>query len=44
MRFKKLRKIEKKINIKYDYVINASGYGNHPNLNERGKKLFINHF
>ena len=41
---KNYERLKKKINIKYDYVINASGYGNHPNLNETGKKLFINHF
>tara|TARA_A100001011_G_C14278589_1_gene830486 strand:- start:198 stop:1100 length:903 start_codon:yes stop_codon:yes gene_type:complete len=29
---------------KYDYVVNAGGYGKHPDFNEEGEKLFFSHF
>ncbi len=36
--------LKKKININYDFVVNAGGYGRHPNFNREGEKLFNAHF
>ena len=36
--------LKKKINSNYDFVVNAGGYGKHPNSIRSGKKLFDSHF
>ena len=33
----------KKINSKFDYVLNAGGYGKHPDFNKTGEKLIKTH-
>ena len=35
--------LKKNIKGNYDFVINAGGYGNHPNFNKEGEKLFFSH-
>lgn len=36
--------LKKKISDNYDFVINAGGYGKHPDFNKSGEKLFESHF
>ncbi len=36
--------LKKIITKNFDYVVNAGGYGNHPDFNVRGEKLFKSHF
>ena len=36
--------LKKKINGNYDFVVNAGGYGKHPNFNRSGKHLFDSHY
>ena len=35
--------LSKKINSKFDYVLNAGGYGKHPDFNKIGEKLIKTH-
>ncbi len=42
--FENLRSLKKIITKDFDYVINAGGYGNHPDFGKAGKKLFNSHF
>ena len=41
---KDFKSLKKKINSKYDFVVNAGGYGKHPESSKSGKKLFNSHF
>ena len=36
--------LKKKISGNYDFVVNAGGYGKHPDFNRSGKRLFDSHF
>ena len=36
--------LKKKINDNYDFVVNAGGYGKHPDFNRSGQRLFNSHF
>tara|TARA_B100001057_G_scaffold33692_1_gene30577 strand:- start:1076 stop:1978 length:903 start_codon:yes stop_codon:yes gene_type:complete len=39
-----LKILQKKIRGNFDYVVNAGGYGKHPNFGREGNKLFKSHF
>ncbi len=39
-----IKNLKKKINKKFDYVINAGGYGEHPDYGKEGDKLIKSHF
>ena len=41
---KDFKSLKTKINSKYDFVVNAGGYGKHPESSKSGKKLFNSHF
>ena len=36
--------LKKKINGNYDFAVNAGGYGNHPDFNRLGQRLFDSHY
>ena len=38
------KSLKKKLNKHFDFVVNAGGYGKHPDFNRFGKKLFDSHF
>ena len=38
------KELKKKINNNYDYVVNAGGYGSHPEFGQDGNKLIESHF
>ena len=38
------QQLKKKLNINFIYVINAGGYGIHPDFGKEGDKLIKNHF
>ena len=38
------KSLKKKISSNYDFVVNAGGYGKHPDFNKSGEKLFDSHF
>lgn len=40
----KYKILKTKLNISFDYVINAGGYGNHPEFGDSGDLLINNHF
>ena len=40
----KYKVLKTKLNISFDYVINAGGYGNHPEFGESGDLLIKNHY
>ncbi|MAV56530.1 MAG: hypothetical protein CMI79_03260 [Candidatus Pelagibacter sp.] len=42
--FSDFKKLKNKLNGNYDFVVNAGGYGVHPNSDNSGKKLFNSHF
>ena len=39
-----LKLLKKKLNENFDYVVNAGGYGNHPDFGKEGQALFDSHF
>ena len=39
-----LKLLKKKLNGNFDYVVNAGGYGNHPDFGKKGQALFDSHF
>ena len=41
--FKDYHSLSKKINSNFDYVLNAGGYGKHPDFNKLGEKLINTH-
>ena len=38
------QQLKKKLNVNFSYVINAGGYGTHPDFGKEGDKLIKNHF
>ncbi len=42
--FSKYNSLKKKLNEKYDFVINAGGYGTNPDFGKEGDKLILSHF
>ncbi len=42
--FKDYKKLNKKIKNNFDYIVNAGGYGKHPNFDRSGKILFNSHY
>ena len=42
--FKDYKKLNKKIKNNFDYIVNAGGYGKHPDFDRSGKILFNSHY
>ena len=41
---KNFKKLKKKLTDNFDYIVNAGGYGKHPDFNRSGQILFNSHF